>query len=110
MSTLVQLRIGHAPLNWHLHHIKKHAHPTCEACGAAPESVRHFLLECTAYTQQRQRMMLSLGRDYDWLDTLLSTATGIAATIKYIAATRRFVPSHGLSRHARPAPSRPPSA
>ncbi|EJD38287.1 hypothetical protein AURDEDRAFT_72297, partial [Auricularia subglabra TFB-10046 SS5] len=57
-----------------------------------------------------QRMMLSLGRGYDWLDALLSTTTGIAATIKYIAATRRFAASHDLSRPARPAPSRPPPA
>ncbi|EJD47149.1 hypothetical protein AURDEDRAFT_62523 [Auricularia subglabra TFB-10046 SS5] len=110
MSTIVQLRIGHAPLNRHLHRIKKHAHPTCDACGAAPESVRHFLLECTAHNQQRQRMMLSLGRGYDRLDALLSTATGIAATIKFVAATRRFAATHDLSRPARPAHSQPPAA
>lgn len=104
MSLITQLRIGHAPLNRHLHRIKKHDHPTCDACGAAPESVRHFMLECPAHALQRQPMMLSLGRGYDRLDMLLSTPTGIAATIKYARATRRFDSSHDLAKVPRPKP------
>ncbi|EJD46539.1 hypothetical protein AURDEDRAFT_39503, partial [Auricularia subglabra TFB-10046 SS5] len=59
---ITQLRIGHAPLNKHLHRIKRHEHPTCDACGAAPESVRHYLLECRQYRPYRERMMHALGR------------------------------------------------
>ncbi|EJD36174.1 hypothetical protein AURDEDRAFT_74519 [Auricularia subglabra TFB-10046 SS5] len=53
MSIIIQLRMGHVPLNRHLHRVKKHAHPTCNACGAVSESVRHFLLEYTACDTQR---------------------------------------------------------
>ncbi|EJD40023.1 hypothetical protein AURDEDRAFT_70675 [Auricularia subglabra TFB-10046 SS5] len=110
MSIIVQLQIGHAPLNRHLHRIKKHDHATCDACGAAPESVRHFLLECPAYNPQRQRMMLALGRGYDRLDALLSTRTGIAATLKYAAATGRFKSSHDLAKATLKRPAQQPAS
>ncbi|EJD43310.1 hypothetical protein AURDEDRAFT_34350, partial [Auricularia subglabra TFB-10046 SS5] len=88
---ITQLRIGHAPLNRHLHRIKRHDHPTCDACGTAPESaLSGGLLECPQYRSQRERMRHSLGRGYERLDALLSTATGITAVLKYIAATGRF--------------------
>ncbi|EJD32765.1 hypothetical protein AURDEDRAFT_31291, partial [Auricularia subglabra TFB-10046 SS5] len=91
---LVQLRMGHVPLNRHLHHINRHDYPTCDACGTSPESVRHYLLECNSYRRQRELMMHSLGHGYDCLDALLSTPTGIKATLKFVAATGQFSTSH----------------
>ncbi|EJD43444.1 hypothetical protein AURDEDRAFT_66433, partial [Auricularia subglabra TFB-10046 SS5] len=107
---ITQLRMGHAPLNRHLHRIKRHDHPTCDACGTAPESVRHFLLECPQYRLQRERMRHSLGRGYERLDALLSTTTGIAAVLKYTAATGRFKDSHDLARALRAKPATPRAA
>lgn len=111
-SIIIQLRTGHAPLNRHLHRINRHEHPTCDACGAAPESVRHYLLECTSYRTHREHMLHSLGRGFDRLDRLLSTTKGIAATLKYIAATGRFNASHDLTRalQTNPTARAPPRA
>ncbi|EJD32287.1 hypothetical protein AURDEDRAFT_77759 [Auricularia subglabra TFB-10046 SS5] len=111
-SIITQLRIGHPPLNKHLHRIKRHEHPTCDACGAAPESVWHFLLECRQHRPHRERMMHALGRGYDRLDTLLSTPSGIKAALKFIAATGRFSSSHDVAGalRARPARTHPPPA
>ncbi|KZV98441.1 hypothetical protein EXIGLDRAFT_561828, partial [Exidia glandulosa HHB12029] len=45
-NALVQLRIGHAPLNQHLHRINCADTARCESCHAPSETVRHFLLHC----------------------------------------------------------------
>lgn len=109
-SIITQLRLGHAPLNRHLHRIKRHPHPTCDACGRAPESVRHFLLECSAYRAPRERMLRSLGRGFDRLESLLSTQAGIKAVIRYTATTGRFKDSHDLARVQRNPTINPPAS
>lgn len=45
-SLLVQLRTGHCLLGAYLYRIKKAETPICTACNDAPETVRHFLLDC----------------------------------------------------------------
>ena len=52
---LVQLHTGDAKLNAFLARIKASESATC-ACGAAPESVRHFLFSCSRWIRQRREM------------------------------------------------------
>lgn len=52
-SILVQLRSGHAGLNHHLHRIKQTDSAQC-VCGYPKESVRHFLIDCPLWTEQRK--------------------------------------------------------
>lgn len=49
-----QLRAGSSPLTEaYLFDIKKKDSPTCLACGDAPETARHLLLECAQWTAPR---------------------------------------------------------
>ena len=50
-SLLTQLRMGHIPLNKHLHRLKKSPSPLCPYCLHTDESVHHFLFECQALTE-----------------------------------------------------------
>ena len=64
-SLLIQLRTGHVPLN-HLHTIGHADTQRCPGCGAAQETVLHFVLQCPKYALQgrgysyRVRCRLSL--------------------------------------------------
>jgi len=99
MAITIQLRTGHVPLNKHLHRIQRSDTPICQKCGIAPESTRHFILECEHYSQPRHELKTRLGRGGDRLPSILSSATGLQHLIRYTAATRRFESSMpGLSR------------
>ena len=54
---LVQLRTGCARLNQYLSRIKVVNSPSCQ-CGAAPESVQHFLFSCSKWTAERREMYM----------------------------------------------------
>lgn len=95
MSTIVQLCTGHVPLDKHLHRINRSPSPICQRCGRAPESTRHYILECDGYTQQRHSLRVRLGRGSDRLRIILSTANGHQQLVRYVATTRRL--EHGLS-------------
>ena len=90
MAIVVQLRTGHVPLNKHLHRIQRSDTPICQKCGVAPESTRHFILECENYTLPRHELRTRLGRGGDRLPSILSSATGLEHLIRYTATTRRF--------------------
>ncbi|EJD40238.1 hypothetical protein AURDEDRAFT_70309 [Auricularia subglabra TFB-10046 SS5] len=94
-SLITQLRIGHAPLNKHLHRIQRADPPSCEACGHPIETVRHFIMECNAYDEARWEMRQGLGRRNDKLSTLLSTKRGIDRLLKFIQRTGRFASTYG---------------
>ncbi|KZV95075.1 hypothetical protein EXIGLDRAFT_611043 [Exidia glandulosa HHB12029] len=98
MSTLVQLRIGHAPLNRHLHRIQCADSPRCPSCGAPSESIRHYLQYCPSYADERWRMRVRLGRKAEKLSTLLYTSRGLDALASYNAKTGRFRNQHSRPR------------
>jgi len=89
-SILVQLRTQHAPLNVHLHRIKKIPSPACPNCGHPSETVRHFLLRCPAYHNARSRLVNKLGREAYSLPPLLSKARCIPALMAFIRETGRL--------------------
>ncbi|KZV89061.1 hypothetical protein EXIGLDRAFT_722000 [Exidia glandulosa HHB12029] len=101
MSALVQLRIGHAPLNKHLNRINCTESAACDACSAPSESVRHFVLECPAYAEQRWSMRLRLRRDAQSLSKLLYTEPGLNAIAKFITTTGRFRNTHTVAPRRR---------
>jgi hypothetical protein len=73
-ALLVQLRSGHAPIQKHLHRIKKAATATCPGCGETEETVLHYLLHCWKYKVQRQTLRRELGRKASEPTYLLSNA------------------------------------
>lgn len=54
VSILTQLRTGHAPLNKFLRKIGKSETETCPACNNAPETVKHFLIDCPTWEEYRK--------------------------------------------------------
>ena len=50
------LRLGTAPLNDFLTKVDCHNNRYC-ACGTAPETIHHFLLQCTRFRAQRAEML-----------------------------------------------------
>ena len=56
-SLLSQLRIGHFPLNSYLHKMKRVDSPRCPACGAANETIHHFLITCPSYAHERWSLL-----------------------------------------------------
>ena len=60
-NLLLQLRTGHIPLNTYLERIGKTLSRTCPACSDAPETVRHFLLDCVEVSLHRAGHLRPLG-------------------------------------------------
>ena len=52
-SIISQLRIGHIPLNNYLYTFKLVDSPRCPACGAAVETIHHFLITYPTYRYER---------------------------------------------------------
>ncbi|KAI0726616.1 hypothetical protein C8Q72DRAFT_767927 [Fomitopsis betulina] len=69
--------------------------PICEQCGAAPETVHHFLRECPAYDVQRERLDGDAGEAATQLRTLLNTPRMMSHLFRYIHDTQRFHSTYG---------------
>jgi ribonuclease HI len=88
-SLLTQICIGHIPLNGYLYKIKRVDNPRCPACGAAVETVHHFLFTCRSYAymrwplEQRSKGPLTLKR-------IFSDHKLTRQLVNYIDATERF--------------------
>jgi ribonuclease HI len=91
-SLITQLTIGHVPLNEYLKRFKLVDSARCPACGTAPETVRHFLLECPIYAHERWILAKRLsGRKKTMtLRNLLGDEEASAAISNFIHASQRF--------------------
>lgn len=91
-SLVTQLLLNHVPLNSYLHKFKTIDSARCPACGAVPETVRHFLLECPIYAHERWILEKGLrkGNKALMMRNLLGDAESIGLLINYINATHRF--------------------
>lgn len=69
-NILIQLRSGHIGIGKFLHRIKKLESARCR-CGYPEESVRHFLIECPRWTQQRRIINRAADNRYSDLSYLL---------------------------------------
>ncbi|QRV76909.1 RNA-directed DNA polymerase from transposon X-element [Ceratobasidium sp. AG-Ba] len=90
ITLLFRLITGHVQLNLHLHTLQLVDSPACQACGAAIESVSHFVLRCPKYAAIRQQVLTSRGRNFLSLSFLFSTRSGITALLEYVRRTHRF--------------------
>jgi hypothetical protein len=88
-STITQIITGHFPLNGYLHRFKLVDNPRCPACGAATETIHHFLLTCPTYAHERWPLT-QVCKGAPTLKKLLSDNISTALLLKYIEATHRF--------------------
>lgn len=86
-AILTQLRTGHSPLNHHLFRIRCAESPVCSHCpGLVVETVRHFLLQCPRYQQERRK----LKRAANLMTFLLSNPKAVNPLMAFIIAFKRF--------------------
>jgi ribonuclease HI len=84
-----RLRTGHCQLNKYLHRFNIIETPECE-CGAAKETVDHFLLRCELYDEERDELRRRVGSHGMNTSALLGDSEIIKETIEYIEKTGRF--------------------
>jgi ribonuclease HI len=94
-SLIMQLRTTHAPLNGHLHRIKRAPSPLCPACTRTAETVHHYLLDCRAHEHARTVLRRKLGSKAKSIKELLGNPKAMKATLTYIAATKRLLATFG---------------
>ncbi|CDO73528.1 hypothetical protein BN946_scf185013.g163 [Trametes cinnabarina] len=89
-NLLLQLRIGHVPLQAYFARIGKAASATCPTCGEGPETVQHYLLLCPTYALHRAVHFVSLGFSGRNLATLLRNEDALRPLFAYVNATGRL--------------------
>jgi hypothetical protein len=90
-SLLTQLRTGHIGLNQHLFRIRRSETPSCPNCqGITVESIKHYLLDCPKYREERHTLQQKLRRNSSSISFLLSSPVAVKPLLKYIHATGRF--------------------
>ncbi|KZP08749.1 hypothetical protein FIBSPDRAFT_678058, partial [Athelia psychrophila] len=92
---IAQLRMGHAPLNKHLHRLKCADSPICGACEMEEETVMHYLLMCPAYERHRALLRTKFGIDAKSIQFLLTDRKALKYLLRYMGATRRFKAEFG---------------
>lgn len=89
-SLYVFLRTGHAPLNFHLHRIRKSDSSSCPHCPEAEETVHHYLLTCPQYRRERHLLNTALGQDSSSISFLLTDPLATPHLVKFVNATGRM--------------------
>ncbi|QRV94576.1 Reverse transcriptase from transposon X-element protein [Ceratobasidium sp. AG-Ba] len=89
-SLLIQLRSGHIPLNAYLYRFGHAESASCPACNQRAETVEHYLMNCPAYEQERQRRNIAFPPSANSLPTLLSSKEAARHLITYVRETGRF--------------------
>ena len=85
-----RLRTGHCHLNEYLHRFNIIETSECE-CGAAKETVEHFLLNCELYDEERDLLRRRVGSHGMVMSALLGDSQIIKETMEYIEKTGRFI-------------------
>jgi hypothetical protein len=92
----MQLRSGHAPLNFFLNKIGKLDTDRCKVCRTEPgdeppqETVKHFLFECNAYDGQRRTLTGIIGAENLNLKNIMREVKYMKALANYVIKTGRL--------------------
>lgn len=89
IATIARLRTGHCSLNSYLHRFNIIEDPTCE-CGDAKETVTHFLLVCSLYERERDKLRRKVGVGGMRVERLIRDPRSIEHTIEFIERVGRF--------------------
>jgi len=94
-SILIQLRTEHAPLQRYLFRIQKADTPVCPSCGRTRETVYHFLMECPAHNEHRDRLARDAGPAARSIKDLLNSPNTLKPLFRYIHDSGRFAAAYG---------------
>jgi len=89
-SILFRLQTGHNGLNFQLHRIGLHPYGLCNECRS-PEMVKHFLLQCPKYTNERGKLQHATDKlhiDFN-LQSLLRSHAAAAHVLAYVHDTKK---------------------
>jgi len=95
VSLLMQIQMGHIPLNSYLFCIKKSGTRRCESCWGIgqleiTEMVVHYLFECQAYAAEHYDMDRALGRYSRDLKGIMTSMKRVKELLKFVGRTARF--------------------
>ena len=62
-SVLMQLRMGHIPLNAFLHRISRADPPTCPMCQHTNETIHHYLFDCPGHAHAQHSLARAMGQN-----------------------------------------------
>jgi len=99
-SILTQMRTGHAPINSHLHRIRKVDTPYCpqNSCTNAIEDIHHLFFTCPHYIRARFHLMYIIGIKPFTMPKLFANENIIPHTLTYLNNIGRF--KHPIKREA----------
>jgi len=91
-SLVTQILTEHLPLNVYLKRFNKVNSTSCPACGAARETVRHFLLTCPSYAHERWVLNARLKTKHKTmtLANMIENPDTLAALTNFIHSSHRF--------------------
>ncbi|KIM90123.1 hypothetical protein PILCRDRAFT_59748 [Piloderma croceum F 1598] len=96
---MMQLHIGHIPLNQDLFQIYCSETPTCPHCqGLTIETIHHYLFECPHYQHKWHILWQKLKQKADSLSFLLTKSEATKPLLSYINSTKHFK-TQAISAH-----------
>src|SRR6266481_1562732 len=94
-SVLMQLRMGHIPLNAFLNRISKADSPHCPTCQNTAETVHHFLFDCPSHAYVRHDLERTLGCKSKSLRYILGDQEVFRSMLKFVQATGQLKSVYG---------------
>jgi ribonuclease HI len=95
-SIIMQIRVGHIPLNYYLRRIGKTESDKCLKCDGNPnngqrtETINHFVFECSAYNEARTSLVTKIGRNRFTIPKIMENTKHMKALVTYVNRTGRF--------------------
>src|SRR5271154_5923199 len=89
IAWIARLRTGHCSLNQYLERFNIIDDANCD-CGQGKETVKHFLLICSKYEKERDKLREEVGQHGMREEKLLGDIKKVRHTIQFIEDTGRF--------------------
>ena len=89
IAWIARLRTGHCSLNQYLERFNIIDNAKCE-CGRGKETVKHFLLTCSKYEEERDKLRREVGAQGMREERLLGDIKKVKHTIQFMEDTGRF--------------------
>ena len=90
ITNLIRLRTEHCGLKNYLYKIGKEESPLCSCGNNAKETVKHLLLKCEIYEEQRDKLRRELGTGTLRMEILLGNSKAIKHMLEFVKSTGRL--------------------